>query len=187
MAININIEPSEEIEAQEQPKQPPVPQVEINIRKTLDGKLMILDHNQIDIIIDTKMKKVVTFPKDNISDEIYDVQNNYFKYMIQQGIILPESVQAGNVFGSIEGKYPEAVDDNINENQVVVFSTSKFIDIERPKFETQQFIEDEIEDNYVDPTPEDSTELGEVPQEPKKGSITPYRIRRYLSGYGYYE
>jgi hypothetical protein len=166
MAININIEPSEEIEAQEQPKQPPVPQIEANIRKTLDGKLMILDHNQIDIIIDTKMKKVMTFPKDNISDEIYDVQNNYFKYM---------------------GKYPEAVDDNINENQVVVFSTSKFIDIERPKFETQQFIEDEIEDNYVDPTPEDSTELGEVPQEPKKGSITPYRIRRYLSGYGYYE
>jgi hypothetical protein len=38
----------------------------------------------------------------------------------------------------------------------------------------------------LDPTPEDSTELGEVPEEPKKGSITPYRIRRYLSGYGYY-
>jgi hypothetical protein len=88
MAININIEPSEEIEAQEQPKQPPVPQIEANIRKTLDGKLMILDHNQIDIIIDTKMKKVMTFPKDNISDEIYDVQNNYFKYMMMFKIII---------------------------------------------------------------------------------------------------
>jgi hypothetical protein len=52
--------------------------------------------------------------------------------------------------------------------------------------ETQEFIESEVDEMALDPTPEDSTELGEVPEEPKKGSITPYRIRRYLSGYGYY-
>jgi hypothetical protein len=43
--------------------------------------------------------------------------------------------------------------------------------------------EDELEEEYLDPTPEDSTELGEVPEEPKKGSITPYYVRNYLSGY----
>jgi len=69
---------------------------------------------------------------------------------------------------------------------VVLISTKKFLDKQTPAFEAQEFIENEFDDYLIDPTSEDSTELGEVPEEPKKGSITPYRIRRYLSGYGYY-
>ena len=42
--------------------------------------------------------------------------------------------------------------------------------------------EDEVEEEYTVPTDEDSTELGEVPEEPKKGSITPYYVRNYLGG-----
>lgn len=189
MSIKINIEPSEATEAPEKETltKAVTPQVELNIRKTLDGKMMIMDHINIDIVIDTSTKKITTFPKDNITDEVYESQNKYFEYLTKQGIVLPESIQVGNVFGSLEGKYPDSSDESINPNQVVVLSTSQFIDMERPKFITQDFIENEIEDSYVDPSPEDSTELGEVPQEPKKGSITPYRIRRYLSGYGYYE
>ena len=71
----------------------------------------------------------------------------------------------------------------------IIFQTGKHadrLDLLWSKVEAQEFIENEIEDHLVDPMPEDSTELGDVPEEPKKGSITPYRIRRYLSGYGYY-
>ena len=160
--------------------------ISLQARKTLDGKVMILDHLLIDIILDTKEKKIVSFPKDSLAEEVYAAQDAYFKYLQKEGIIIPESVVSGNVYGSLEALYPDSSDEGVSAAQVVLLSTKKFIDQENPQLETQEFIESEIEDHMVEPTPEDSTKLGEIPQEPKKGSITPYRIRRYLSGYGYY-
>ena len=160
--------------------------ISLEARKTVDGKIMILDHMHLDIVLDTAQSKITTFPKDQLTDEIYGFQNNYFKFLTNQGVILPESIQSGNVFGSLEAKYPHAIDEGVNATQVLLISTKKFLDEQSPALEAQEFIENELEDHLVDPTPEDSTRLGEVPEEPKKGSITPSRIRRYLSGYGYY-
>jgi len=188
--IKIKIDPDatpEELEARaEAEKEPEVPRISLEVRKTLDGKIMILDHMYVDIILDTAQRKITVFPKKEITDETYSYQNNYFKFLINDGVVLPESVQVGNVFGSLEGEYPDPIDEGVSAAQVVLLSTKKFIDEELPHLEAQEFIENEIEDHMVDPEPEDSTELGEVPEAPKKGSITPYRIRRYLSGYGYY-
>jgi len=176
MSIKINIEA----------EATPSIKIELQVRKTLDGKIMILDHRLIDIILDTSLNKIITFPKENLSDEIYGIQNSYFKHLVNEGVVEPSTIQSGNVFGSLEGKYEEAVDEKVSAAQVVLYSTKKFIDSQTPHLEMQDFIENEFEDHLVDPTPGDSTRLGEVPQEPKKGSITPSRIRRYLSGYGYY-
>jgi hypothetical protein len=52
-----------------------------------------------------------------------------------------------------------------------------------PYLHMEKHYEDEVEEEYTVPTDEDSTELGEVPEEPKKGSITPYYVRNYLGGY----
>ncbi|SVD32134.1 uncharacterized protein METZ01_LOCUS384988 [marine metagenome] len=148
---------------------------------------MIFDHMHLDIVIDTSQKKITTFPKKEMDDEVYDSQNKYFMHLQKAGIIIPESIRAGNVYASLEAYYPDAVDDGVSASQVVLLSTTKFIEEQKPQFETVEYIEYEIENRYVDPTDEDSTELGEVPEAPKKGSIGPNRIRRYLSGYGYYE
>jgi len=184
MTINIKISPTAEtqgpLEHQESIK------VSLNMRKTLDGKIMIFDHMHFDIIVDTTKNKIITFPKNIMDEEVYDTQNKYFKHLHNEGIIQPESVKSGNVYASIEAKYPDAVDENTSSAQIILLSTKKFIEEQQPYFEAAEFIENEIEDQYVDPDDEDSTELGEVPQAPKKGSIGPHRIRRYLSGYGYY-
>jgi len=186
MAIKITIDQaagSEELS--EKVKEDSV-KIRLQVRKTLDGKIMILDHALIDIILDTSTKKITTFPKNELSDQIYSIQNSYFKYLINEGVVLPDSIRSGNIFGSLEGAYPEAAEEGVSAAQVVLYSTKKFIDAQAPHLEMGDFIENEMEDYLVDPTPEDSTELGEVPEEPRKGSITPHRIRRYLSGYGYY-
>jgi hypothetical protein len=162
-------------------------QISLNIRKSLDGKLMIFDHMHLDIVIDTAQKRIITFPKKEMDDEVYDSQNKYFVHLQKAGIILPESIRAGNVYASLEAYYPDAVDEGVDAAQVVLLSTTKFIEEQKPHLEAVEYIENEIEDHYVEPDAEDSTELGEVPQAPKKGSIGPNRIRRYLSGYGYYE
>jgi len=187
MPINIKIDP--DISAQDAIEETePVLDAIISLeaRKTLDGKIMILDHMHLDIVLDTTINKITTFPKEELTDEIYGFQNKYFHFLSQAGVVLPESIQAGNVFGSLEAEYPKAIDEGVNATQVVLLSTKQFLNKQSPALEAQEFIENELEDHLVDPTPEDSTKLGEVPQEPKKGSITPYRIRRYLSGYGYY-
>jgi len=190
MPIKINVDSGDVAEEPEKNIHinivPEAIKISLQARKTLDGKIMILDHMYMDIILDTAQKKITTFPKEQLSDEIYSYQTDYFKFLTNQGALLPESIQAGNVFGSLEAQYPDSSDENVNATQVVLLSTKKFIDKNAPALEAQEFIESEMEDHLVEPEPEDSTELGEVPQEPKKGSITPYRIRRYLSGYGYY-
>jgi len=188
MPIKIKIDPdiSPEELSQQQEKAPPVMTISLEVRKTLDGKIMILDHMHLDIILDTSINKITTFPKEELTDEIYGFQSKYFNFLKNEGVILPESIQSGNVFGSLEASYPEAAEEGVNASQVVLLSTKKFIEKAAPALEAQEFIENEMDDHLVEPTPEDSTRLGEVPQDPKKGSITPYRIRRYLSGYGYY-
>ena len=47
---------------------PPEPQVtiELNARKTLDGDIMIFDHEDMDIVVMPSKKKVITIPKDLI-------------------------------------------------------------------------------------------------------------------------
>ena len=182
MSIKIKVDPTatpEELDRK-------VPTISLEIRKTLDGKIMILDHIQLDIILDTVNNKIITFPKEYLSDEVYEIQSSYFKHLVNEGVIIPDSVISGNVYGSLEATYPTPADEGVSAPQVILLSTKKFIDATAAPLERLEYIEDKTEDHLVDPTPEDSTELGEVPEEPKKGSITPSRIRRYLSGYGYY-
>ena len=68
---------------------------EVNIRKTLSGDLMLREHPEIDIIVMPEKAKVLVLPKDEQTDHIYKLQEKLFKYMIQKGVILPESVFSG--------------------------------------------------------------------------------------------
>ena len=44
--------------------------LELDMRKSLNGDLMIFDHGDIDIVLSTKQNKVIVFPKDTIDDLI---------------------------------------------------------------------------------------------------------------------
>ena len=157
--------------------------VALEARKTLDGNIMIMDHLHVDIIIDPKKRTIITYPKENLNDDAYDTQNAYFSKLSSDGVVLRDSIQAGNVFGSMQAVYPESANEETNPLHVVLLSTKNFMKEEMEYMQMEKDYEDEVDEEYLDPTPEDSTELGEVPEEPKKGSITPYYVRNYLSGY----
>lgn len=157
--------------------------IALEARKTLDGNIMIMDHLHVDIIIDPKKRTVIAYPKQNLNEDAYETQNAFFSKLSSDGVILRDSIQAGNVFGSIQAIYPESTNEETNPLHVVLLSTKNFMKEEMGYMQMEKDYEDEIEEEYLDPTPEDSTELGEVPEEPKKGSITPYYVRNYLSGY----
>ena len=157
--------------------------IALEARKTLDGNIMIMDHLHVDIIIDPKRRTVITYPKQNLNEDAYETQNAFFSKLSSDGVILRDSIQAGNVFGSMQATYPESANEETNPLHVVLLSTKNFMKEEMGYMQMEKDYEDELEEEYLDPTPEDSTELGEVPEEPKKGSITPYYVRNYLSGY----
>ena len=144
---------------------------------------MITDHRDIDIVVDTSGNKIITFPKQEMSDEVYQTQNNYFKYLADKGVVSRETIHGGDVFASIQASYPKSLDESVSSAQVVLLSTYQFIEMEKPRFQTEEYYEDEIDSWYTEPDNKDSTELGEVPEEPTKGTITPFNYRGFGGTY----
>ena len=153
--------------------------IALEARKTLDGNIMILDHLHIDIIINPEKKIITTYPKENLNEDAYETQDAYFNKLMSDGVIIRESVMGGNVFRSLQAQYPDSPSDDVNPLHVVLLATKNFIKEELGYLQIEKEYDDNLEHDYLDPGPQDSTELGEVPEEPKKGTITPYYVRNY--------
>ena len=173
MAINITVG-TPEVAEEERPVQT---SMSLNARKSLDGNIMIFDHEEIDIVVMPAQNKIVAFAKDLMEDTVYAAQDRLFYHLTKKGIVLPESVHGGNVYGSMEATIVTPVKEDISGVQTAVFSIGKFILEEKPYFETFNDYEEAEMEHLTDPDDEDSTELGEVPHEEIKGSLRKSWIR----------
>ena len=149
----------------------PQAQVELKARRTLEGNLLIMDHDLIDIVLLPESSKVLTFPKSQSVEDSYGTQSRFFDFLADKGIVERSSIQGGNIFSSIEGLIPESK--NANGLQAAVNVISEFIAEEADAMKTAENYEKNLEKYFVDPTDRDSTELGEVPQEAEKGAMVP--------------
>ena len=152
-------------------KQKKLKTVALEVRKSLDGNIMIFDHKDIDIVILTEEKKVVTFPKGQYSKHVYPSQDKLFNYLRREGVIQYDSIKGGNIFMSMEAIIVKS--EEVNSIDATLYSISKFMIEEREIFEYEDNMEKQEEEELTEPTDADSTPLGEVPQEPRKGSIVP--------------
>ena len=158
------------------PEEKPSPvaaKIELVIRRTMDGDYMIMDHAEVDIIVMPKKMKVVAFPKDLMSDMVYGTENRLFKFLASKGLIEIGSVQAGSIYGSLEARLLRS--DNFDTVKMTILNLQKWIDEERPYFEFVEKFEDMVSDRFVDPNDEESTELGEIPHDHKKGALQPMK------------
>ena len=155
----------------------------LELRRALNGDLLIFDHADIDIVVLKEKKKIVAFAKDIMSEIVYGAENRLFEYLRKKGIIAYDSIQGGNVYGSLEGALLESKE--VDPVKAALYQISEWITTERPYFESAQAHDDMMDDALLDPNDENSTELGEVPQEEEKGSIlqhnlfAPYLYGRY--------
>jgi len=160
--------------------------LELDLRKSMNGDLMIFDHGDIDIVLSPAKNKVVVFPKETMNDLVYGAQNRLFAHLRKRGIVIPESIQGGAFYGSIEGMLEESADENASSAKLALINISNFIDEERPYFEQTEAIVSMADDELIHPDKADSTELGEVPQEVEQGSVrTGYVRDPYSIGYMY--
>jgi len=164
------------------PKEPPKTKVKLDIRKTLDGNFIIQDHPYIDIIISPSKNKILVLSTLSMDDKTYYTQNKYLDFLYKRGVIDPSTIQAGNIYASMEAAIPQT-EEKVDPIEVIIFSTALFMDKERPSFEFEKAMRRD-QDNYLtNPEEEDSTELGEVPQKARQGSIgtAAYSINKHYN------
>ena len=143
------------VEAEEKPDA----QITLDMRKTLDGSIAIYDHPEIDIVVMPHMLKVITFAKDEMGDHIYGAQSRLFNYLAKKGVIVYDSVQGGNLYGSLEANLPPQFEEGVDPVQVVLFVLDKFIKEEAPHYSKVQDYEKDLNDWWLEPDDDTSTDL----------------------------
>jgi len=144
--------------------------MKLDMRKGVDGSIMIFDHDDIDIVIMPKKRKILTFAKEYYGEHVYEAQNRFFKFLMKRGIIDYNSVQGGNVFSSMEAAIQESK--QYNEIQHTLLAVSRFMDDERPLMEFEKAFDAQEESRLNEPPPGESTEWDpDKYHSEKKGSI----------------
>ena len=158
----------------------------LNSRSALNGDLMILDHKDIDIILKQKEAKVITFAKGIISDYTYGAEARLLEHLRNRGILEFDSIQGGNIYGSLEGKLMTS--DKIEVNKLALAVIAEWMEEEQRYIQGTNEQDNMEEEGMLNPDGEYSTELGEVPAEEKKGSILQHNLfAPYLYGRYTYE
>ena len=152
-------------------EEPPKATIKLNLRKALNGDYMIYDHPLYDIVIMPKKNKIVTLVKREAQLDPYVSQDKFFDHLNRKGMIVGDTVQGGNIFGSLEATYP--INDKVDTIQALLLVVYQFLQKETPEIKSIVDYEEDLEDHFTAPDAEDSTELGEVPHAEKKGSIDP--------------
>ena len=194
MSVNINITTDDQqVSPPQEPEGVKIEVVEkdridfkLMTKSAINGDIMILDHKDIDIVLQQKDNKVITFAKDTISDYAYGAEARLLEFLRKKGILEYDSIQGGNIYGSLEGKLMESKD--VEVNKVALKVISEWMTTEESYLQGATAYDDMSDDHLLSPDGEYSTELGEVPAEEQKGSILQHNLfAPYLYGRYTYE
>ena len=153
----------------------------LNLRSAINGYLMIMDHKDIDIVVKPKDKKIVAFAKETLSDLVYGAESRLLEYLRKTGVLEIDSIQGGNIYGSLEGQIQEGE----KSVEIALMKISEWMETEQPMIAGRTGYDEMEDEHLLEPDGEYSTELGEVPQAEEKGSINkstlfaPYLYGRY--------
>jgi hypothetical protein len=143
-------------------KAEPQATVNLEISQTLDGNLLINDHQYIDIVVVPKESKVVTLPKPFAERDVYDYQQSLMYSLFKNGIINGPA-KGGASFGMVEAVYPSSPKSDVDPVQALLFQIEKFIQVSRAENHRAEEYDKHIEDNFTDPPDDESTAYGEIP------------------------
>ena len=119
-----------------------------------------------------------------MSDLVYGAEARLLEYLRKNGLIEIDSIQGGNIYGSLEGKLQEGK----KTVEVTLMKISEWMESEEPMMDGRTGYDDMQDEHLLSPDGEFSTELGEVPHEEEKGSIRQHNLfAPYLYGRYTYE
>lgn len=156
---------------------------DLHVREALNGDFLIFDHNDIDIVILKQERKIVAFAKDLMTETVYGAGARLFEYLRKKGVVRYDSIQGGNIYGSLEAQIIESKEHDIYEASAI--NIAGWLGTEMSSMDDARNYEDILDDYYANPNDNETTELGEVPHEEEKGSMAqrgmfaPYIYGRY--------
>lgn len=148
--------------------------ITLKIGKTLDGNLLVGDHHLLDIIVMPEKGKILALPKSEYNSEAYDDQDSLFQELLKAGIIIPDTITGGNIYGSIQAKFETKKINDEEPLDVILLGLYNFLNKEKQFYSRRKEFIDSLEKELLNPSDQSSTELGEIPQERNKGSIPRY-------------
>lgn len=151
-------------------------------RKAVNGDFLIFDHDLIDIVVSREKSRLSTFPKTNITEECYHAQKDLLESLAALGVLDRGSIKSGAVHSSLEADILSSSEETVSGFQITLLEVFNFLQEEEPNMKSREMYKDELQNFFLDPSEEDSTELGEVPHKEKKGSLD-HQARPY--GYQY--
>ena len=157
-----------------------VEKILLNARKTIDGNIIISDHPDMNILLIPSKNKIVSLPKAELDDELYDSQKRLFDYLFKKGVINYDTVQAGNLFMTKEATIPEVVGEG-DKIQYCLFAISNFIDQELPFYENMKEFEKEMENQLLEPEIDEYTEFDPGRHSMSKGTLPPRMVKYGIS------
>tara|TARA_R110000824_G_scaffold209531_1_gene395314 strand:+ start:3968 stop:4567 length:600 start_codon:yes stop_codon:yes gene_type:complete len=175
--IKISVKKSEPEDIKVSVKPEPYETIKLDIRKTLDNNYIIYDHPLFDIVVNPDKKRISTFVKRYSKTDPYPHQDVFFDYLVRKGLIIPDSVKGGNIFGSLEATYP--ANKKVDLLKGLLFSIYLFLVDELESLRIALDYEQDVDDSLTEPSQEDSTEYGEVPQKKRKGTMDPFYTQYY--------
>ncbi len=96
--------------------------------KTLNGDFLFDKHPEMDILINKKTSKVITFPKKDFGTEAYESQDRFLSFLVNKGIMDRSTIRSGNVANSLLGELlepKEATMDNISICMLEIYNFLK--------------------------------------------------------------
>ena len=180
-----DIKEEPEIKVSYNPTAPAEPDAVVSLRmsKSVDGSLVIKDHDYFDIFLVPEKNRIVTIPKMGVGEGVYQHQKTYLDALMRRGALVANSIEGGMVHGTLQSRLGE--NEKVSPVQVVLFETERYMKEYRVENQLAKEYEEAVEDRFVNPTDEDSTEAGEIDpeEERRKHDIqTPYYS---YAGYGY--
>ena len=162
MSISINIADSPTPEAPQEPdgiKIEIIEKDEVNFklmsRSAVNGDIMILDHKDIDIVIKQEQGKILTFAKETLSDFTYGAEARLLEFMRRKGLLEYDSIQGGNIYGSLEGKLMTSTD--VDVNKIALKVISEWMNTEESYINGTTAYDDISDDHLISPDGEYST------------------------------
>ena len=181
--IGLNIRPTVGIRINDNKKST---KDKMDFSKAINGDIMIFAHKDIDIMILKEQKKIVAFAKDMLTDDVYGAESRLFNFLRKQGIVAYDTIQGGNIYGSMEAQMLTAEKKIKQPLVLAAHIVNEWIKSEKPMMDYMEAHDDMMDDALLSPDEEHATELGEVPHEAEKGSIhrknmfAPYMYGRYM-------
>ena len=166
--IGLNIRPTVGIRINDNKKST---KDKMDFSKAINGDIMIFAHKDIDIMILKEQKKIVAFAKDMLTDDVYGAESRLFNFLRKQGIVAYDTIQGGNIYGSMEAQMLTAEKKIKQPLVLAAHIVNEWIKSEKPMMDYMEAHDDMMDDALLSPDEEHATELGEVPHEVEKGSI----------------